>query len=43
MKLVKNNSTFAQLAWIELQTRFQMPGPSLKLGPRFFFYVCVLY
>jgi hypothetical protein len=37
MELVKNNPTFAQLAWTEFQTRFQVPGPSFKLGPRFFF------
>jgi hypothetical protein len=28
---------FASLVWTEFQTRFQVLGPSLKLGPKFFF------
>jgi hypothetical protein len=37
MELVKNFLTFAQLAWTEFQTQFQVPGPSLKLSLSFFF------
>jgi hypothetical protein len=36
MELVKNFSTFAQLAWTEFQTQFQVLGPSLKLSLSFF-------
>jgi hypothetical protein len=42
MELVKNFSTFAQLAGTEFQTQFQVPGLSLKLSLNFF-YVCILY
>jgi hypothetical protein len=41
IKLEKIALIFFQLAWTEFQTQFQVSGPSLKLGPRLFFYVCV--
>jgi hypothetical protein len=42
MKLIKIAPILVQLVWTEFQTRFQVPGPSLKFGPMFF-YICVLY
>jgi hypothetical protein len=39
MELIKITPILAQLAWTEFQTRFQVPGPSLKLSPRFFTFV----
>jgi hypothetical protein len=39
-KIVQKERIFAVTVWIEFQTRFQMPGLSLKLGP-FFFRLCV--
>jgi hypothetical protein len=37
MELVRIVGILADIVWTEFQTRFQVTGPSLKLGPRFFF------
>jgi hypothetical protein len=41
--MVRLSRKLAHIAWIEFETRSQLPGSSLKLGPRFFFtFVCVI-
>jgi hypothetical protein len=43
MKMVKLSQKLVHIVWTEFQTRSQLSGPSLKLGPNFFFtFVCVI-
>jgi hypothetical protein len=43
MKIVRLSRKLAYIAWTEFETWSQLPGPSLKLGPRFFFtFVCYI-
>jgi hypothetical protein len=41
--MVRLSRKLAHISWTEFETRSQVPGPNLKLGLSFFFYVCVCY